>query len=570
MVNKIKLLWFVALLLSFSSELFAQQQEAYTFCTGGSYAYLLDTATTSTSTYYKRWTIGTTAYTAHMSKDTIYQTTGTSGLPGGYGTIKKYAWDGSVTWTYAVTNAHHDICPMPNGNVLIFVRETKTAAAVQAIGGSTSSSIAFDIIREIHPTGATTGTVVWEWKLWDHLCQSVNSSYPNYYSNVANAPQLWNINCNLQSDGFHPNGIDYNPTLDQIVFSSHNNDELYVIDHSTTTAQAATHAGGNAGKGGDFIWRWGKPQNYNCTTNGNGITLNVIHDARWVPASNSKWPNYISIYHNNGGAAVQCVLHLPDYNGYSYNYTPGSVIGTNTPVLPAVPSITGVNSQGGAMVCDNGNVIITKPNNYFKETNGVSITALQSVTVSTVQADRMKLCDVRYPTAAATVTPATVCANTAVTLGSSATSITETSPTYTYSWASVPAGFSSTAQNPTATPSTAGSYTYTVTVTNNVGCTSTAAVNVTVNTCTDVEENTIEKTELIIYPNPTTGIINLNEEFILNNDFEIWVCNSFGKIIFKAENNGVVDLSAFANGVYYLTVVTEGRNAVNRKVILMR
>jgi len=35
-----------------------------------------------------------------------------------------------------------------------------------------------------------------------------------------------------------------------------------VIDHSTTTAQAAGHSGGTYGKGGDLLYRWGNPNAY--------------------------------------------------------------------------------------------------------------------------------------------------------------------------------------------------------------------------------------------------------------------------------------------------------------------
>jgi hypothetical protein len=554
--------------------IFAQQQELYTFCTGSSYSYLIDTAG-STSSYYARWTTGSTSYSSHFSKDTIFQTSGTGSGGGSWGSVKKWACTSTTAatcvWTYTVSGGHHDICPLPNGNVLIIVSDSKTATQVTAAGGSYSGTVKSEKIQEIHPTGATTGTVVWEWKLWDHLCQSASSTKPNYYSNVALAPQLMNVNYNMSSDWIHMNGIDYNPTLDQIVCSSHFMNEIYIIDHSTTTAEAATHAGGNAGQGGDFLYRWGNPAAYNCTAGGNGVTLNTIHDARWVSANNSTYPNYISMYHNNGGGTVQAVLFLPPHSTsdpYNYTYTPGSVIPPTSCTKPTIPTITGVADQGGIQALDNGNILITKPNNTFYECSGTG-TTYQNVSVGSNQADRLKKCEVLGPFPTASTSTTSVCVGTAFTLSSAATAPLQTSPSYSYSWSSTPVGFTATSQNPTATPTTAGTNIYTVTITSG-GCSNTASVAVTVNTCVGIEETAANLSDVNVFPNPTNGIINLDDEFISNNNFEIFVSNFYGEIVTTGKNSKTLDLSEFSNGIYFLTIKTDAMNIINKKIILMK
>src|SRR4029078_6496731 len=50
-----------------------------------------------------------------------------------------------------------------------------------------------DSLVEIKPTGKTTGEVVWEWHLWDHLVQDFDKTKMNY-GDVAKHPELVNIN----------------------------------------------------------------------------------------------------------------------------------------------------------------------------------------------------------------------------------------------------------------------------------------------------------------------------------------------------------------------------------------
>jgi len=146
----------------------------------------------------------------------------------------------------------------------------------------------------------------------------------------------------------------------------------------------------------------------------------------------------------------------------------------------------------------------------------------------------------------------------------------ETNPTHSYSWTSDIGGFSSSSQNPTVTPTTAGNYTYTVTVTNNAGCTATASVSITVNACTGTEESEMKNAGLQFFPNPTTGMINLNEAFTLDNDFEVSIYNSFGELIIQKNNVTHIDLSPYAIGIYYIIVKTSDKELIRKKVVLIK
>ena len=64
------------------------------------------------------------------------------------------------------------------------------------------------------------------------------------------------------ADWMHANAVDYNEDLDQIMISAREFNEVWIIDHSTSTAEAASHSGGMYGKGGDLLYRWGNPEAY--------------------------------------------------------------------------------------------------------------------------------------------------------------------------------------------------------------------------------------------------------------------------------------------------------------------
>ena len=69
--------------------------------------------------------------------------------------------------------------------------------------------------------------------LWDHLVQDIDSELDDF-GIISENPHRLNINVgdHFSSDWLHTNSIDYHPTSDQIIFSSRNLNEIYIIDHS--------------------------------------------------------------------------------------------------------------------------------------------------------------------------------------------------------------------------------------------------------------------------------------------------------------------------------------------------
>ena len=288
-----------------------------------------------------------------------------SGLNGGAaaGVVQKYSWSGSLLWEYTYSSStyrtHHDIAPLPNGNVLLIAWEVKTSAQAVAAGLNHSASIWPDHIIEVQPSGTTGGTIVWQWHAWDHLIQDYDPTKANY-GVVANHPELLDINVGSSASGdwMHVNGISYNADLDQIVFSSHNLDELYVIDHSTTTAEAAGHTGGNRGKGGDFLYRWGRPSNYRAP---GSQVFDVVHCSVWIPDSLPGGGN-IMAFNNKETAGQSVVVELvpPSDSLGNYSLIPGTAYLPASPVWSYTASAFFSTHLGGCQRLPNGNTIIAE------------------------------------------------------------------------------------------------------------------------------------------------------------------------------------------------------------------
>jgi hypothetical protein len=179
--------------------------------------------------------------------------------------------------------------PMPNGNILLLALTRKSKEeAIQA--GRKEENLADDElyneqILEIKPRGKMGADIVWEWNVWDHLVQDINSTKSNYGS-VSGSPELFNINYVGLSSGkanwIHFNSIVYNQELDAILLASRQLNEIYIIDHSTTTEQAASHSGGLRNKGGDILYRWGNPAAYERGSKSDQQLFGP-HAPYWIP-----------------------------------------------------------------------------------------------------------------------------------------------------------------------------------------------------------------------------------------------------------------------------------------------
>ncbi len=261
----------------------------------------------------------------------------TAGFHGGGigGHLQRYDWDGNLVWDYPMADEnlcqHHDVEPLPNGNVLVIAWERVSRADAIAAGfapDAIGDEIWLDQVLEVKPEGATGGRVVWRWRTLDHLVQQRSKDAANY-GRVAESPGR--INCDHNSRGNapgpaelarlrglgyvggdeeepdeappergqdrgrgggadwqHVNAISYNAELDQIALSVHRFNEVWIIDHAISTEQAA-------GPRGDLLYRWGNPQAY-AAGRRSDQRLFSQHDVRWVRTDAGEWE--LSVYNN--------------------------------------------------------------------------------------------------------------------------------------------------------------------------------------------------------------------------------------------------------------------------------
>ncbi len=99
---------------------------------------------------------------------------------------------------------------------------------------------------------------------------------------------------------------------------------------------------------------------------------------------------------------------------------------------------------------------------------------------------------------------------------------------------------------------------------NSVGCNTRPEVLTECNLVTAIKTHIIIN-ETSVYPNPTTGILNVDPPGVRETDLTLY--NITGQIIYKATNHKTIDLSGLPNGVYYLQI--KNVNGIDTKKIIL-
>lgn len=355
---------------------------AATLVPGSASTTLLDSAGTTVLNTWSSYG----GYSAYLTDSaTLLAQTGKGTGPGApYASLVEVGWTGTAlrTWTWKSTNGgtlHHAHNVMPNGHWLAVGYNSMTKAQLAAKGVTISGTFLYDEhVMEYDPVA---GKVVWEWVASDHMGNSNDRG-------LINAAKL----STSQGDALHFNSVSYDPIHDLVMVSSHMMNEILVIDHSTTTAQASSRAGGHYGKGGDILFRWGSAGNYGGTS---ATVTNVFHGGNFVAPGCPGAGNFL-VFANTDVAAK----HSRAYEVKGSLADTGFVVASGGEFESSVPfswySATGsyesAGNFGNVQRMPNGNTFIT----FTKSKKLVEVDTAGNIAQSITLSSECKRA-VRYP-----------------------------------------------------------------------------------------------------------------------------------------------------------------------------
>ena len=298
---------------------------------------------------------------------------------GGGETIEIRSWENEVLWSFTLNNAsyrlHHDFDVLPSGNILMTAWEAKTTEEAIAAGRDPDALVEDalwpDMILEVDPR---TDSIVWEWHAWDHLIQDFNPAKPNF-GEVGAHPELIDLNYIYYGsvrDWMHTNSIDYNPTLDVILLSVAKFHEIWIIDRSTSSEEAAAHHGGTWGSGGDVLFRWGNPQAYR-SGDSTDQKLFFQHDAHWIDELvGESYPYYGSIilFNNRVSTSISTInIFTPVIDTFNREFSISNgrylPLTFDLTILHPIPEKMYSPAQSGVQILPNQNILVLAGSNGY-------------------------------------------------------------------------------------------------------------------------------------------------------------------------------------------------------------
>lgn len=503
------------------------------------------------------------------------------------GLLQELDPEANIVWqfNYSSTDyvSHHDLALMPNGNVLLTAWDVRSNAEMQAVGYDGNGGKYPTTILEVQQNG-TSAEIVWQWFLYDHLVQDVDPELPNF-GNIKENPQRLDVNVPTgggpggggpgggNGDWIHVNGLDYNEARDQIVFSSRYLSEIFVIDHSTTTEEAAGSTGGNAGKGGDFLYRWGNPENYGA--DGTQQLQAAVHDARWIPNDGRPNANGIMFFNNEGGPGGDSSADIirPPYEGqYGFALTGEAYGPTDFEFRHAC--IDNASGQSAAYRLPNGNTYVNLSGEYMYEVDandnvvwqhaagpakGFRYTCEHPGVGALLNIDCN--CD---PNGTAEMAECGTCVggNTGI-APESLDCNCDVDGTAVIDGCGICVGGNSGVDPASIDCNCEIDGTAFLD-----DCGLCVGGSTGIEACmTGVEDFQLQ---LNVFPNPSDGIFNIEGLEQTQGDFLIHVFDFSGKRIFEEENNRRIDLSDFASGTYFLSIVQENKTVHSQKLSLYK
>ena len=548
------------------------------------------------------------------------------------GRVQEIDPNGGIVWDYIYSTSdhlsHHDLT-LIGDNVLITAWEKRTSSELNDAGYNNATSEKWPThFVELAPDGMGGATIVWEWHIWDHMCQNTdpNAADPTilYTPNISEHPELININIISAGspgggggDWFHTNGVDYNEDLDQIVFSSRNASEIFIIDHSTTTAQAASHSGGNSNMGGDILYRWGNPSNYGMS--GAQIIINSVHDSRWITDDGRTNGGFLQVFNNSGVSNTQSAIdgiETPwDAATNTYLRAAGQAF-TPASYSTRYECASGIYSAYGQSASDrmsNGNIFVNASAGGGGSGIMYEVDSLGAIvwgpTSGGLKGFRYE-CD--YPGIIAlepfmTNTSTTSCFNVVATswdcignacidpgTGQGAYTSLSTCQSncfvVTPTWDCVGGACIDPGTSNGTFTSLSSCQSNCIVVTPTWDCVNGACIDpgtsngiyaslsACQNVCSTTAITDLSITEhLTIYPNPTRDLITINFETLTLQDININIINSLGQKVYASTfNNHIgslnenINLSSFSEGLYFVKITTDKGESVTERIALIK